>query len=173
MILTFFFFLAASSNYPSSRLFHPTTTISTSPVPSPSFDYNEKATASPSPPRFTTSPVRDYHETPPQQAPSRPRLSEARFSLTTEVAKMWRSQSAPFPVTSEDSIGNSKIDKTNRTIIESGDLLNELLVSQAVLDSKDFKLLSFEELDRVNHVRWGERGLSKQGTSILTLFGTV
>ncbi|SAM08795.1 hypothetical protein [Absidia glauca] len=140
----------ASSNYPSSRLYHPTTTISTSPIPSSSLDYNDKATTSPSPPSFTTSPVRDYHETPPQQAPSRPRLSEARFSLTTEVAKMWRSQSAPFPATSDDSLGNSK-HKSNRTMIESGDLLNELLVSQAVLDSKDFKLLSFEELDRVNH----------------------
>ncbi|KAI8341752.1 Up-regulated during septation-domain-containing protein [Chlamydoabsidia padenii] len=142
-----------SSNYPSSRSYQSPTTTSTSPIPPSSLDYNDKQIES----SFTTSSIRDHLEIPlgsppaATPAPSRPRLSDARFSLTTEVAKMWRSQSAPFPTISDDLDEADKDGKKNRMMIESGDLLNELLVSQAVLDSKDFKLLSFEELDKVNH----------------------
>ncbi|ORZ24211.1 Up-regulated during septation-domain-containing protein [Absidia repens] len=127
-----------SSGYPSSRLYQPTINDTTSPIPTLSMDQNNNF--SKGVPSTTSSSIVGYHDSP----PSRPRLSEARFSLTAEVAKMWRSQSAP----SDPSINNSS-DK-NRMMIESENLLNELLVSRAVLDSRDFKLLSFDDLDKIS-----------------------
>lgn len=35
---------------------------------------------------------------------------------------------------------------------DPNELLNQLLVSQAVIDSQDFKLLNFDELEKLNQV---------------------
>ncbi|KAI8097534.1 Up-regulated during septation-domain-containing protein, partial [Halteromyces radiatus] len=118
-----------------NRQYHPT---STSPIPSLSFNNNDFTSLSTT---YNNSSSVYTESLTASSPPSRPRLSEARFSLTSEVAKMWRSQSAPYPSS------NEPVD--NKMMMESGDLLNELLVSRAILDSRDFKLLSFEDLDKV------------------------
>ncbi|CAO3594224.1 unnamed protein product [Absidia cylindrospora] len=129
-----YYALSSDNGYPSSRLYQPTTNDATSPIPALSMDYSNTIS------KAVPSTTLGYHDPP----PSRPRLSEARFSLTAEVAKMWRSQSAP----SDPSINNNCDQK--RMMIESENLLNELLVSRAVLDSRDFKLLSFDDLDKIS-----------------------
>ncbi|CAO3634537.1 unnamed protein product [Cunninghamella blakesleeana] len=74
--------------------------------------------------------------------PSRPRLSDARFSLSKEVSKLWKNQDAKI-----DTANNNH---ENKMMQDPNELLNQLLISQAVIDSQGFKLLSFDELEKLN-----------------------
>ncbi|CAO3629072.1 unnamed protein product [Cunninghamella echinulata] len=77
---------------------------------------------------------------PSSSPPSRPRLSDARYSLSKEVSKLWKNQKSTDVINSND----------NKMMEDPDELLNQLLVSQAVIDSQAFKLLNFEELEKLN-----------------------
>lgn len=47
---------------------------------------------------------------------------------------------------------NEKNKDQNENLFSSGNLLTQLLVSQAILDSNEFKILSFEKLDKLKKV---------------------
>lgn len=51
---------------------------------------------------------------------------------------------------------NEKNKDQNENLFSSGNLLTQLLVSQAILDSNEFKILSFEKLDKLKKVKQNE-----------------
>lgn len=66
-----------------------------------------------------------------------------RWSFSSELGNMWNMKPILETYTKEHQHHNNN----NVSMFSSGNLLTQLLVSQAILDSNDFKILSFEKLD--------------------------
>lgn len=75
-----------------------------------------------------------------------------RWSFTLElVGNMWNMK----PVLEQEVVYHNDFEKRseNTTMFSSSFLLTQLLISQAVLDSNDFKILTFDNLDKLKKVR--------------------
>lgn len=73
-------------------------------------------------------------------------LGDNRFSLAIEVNNMWNMK----PI--EVHKGEEQEKHYNINMFSSSHLLTQLLVSQAILDSNEFKIQSFEDLDKLKKV---------------------
>lgn len=71
-----------------------------------------------------------------------------RWSFSSELGNMWNMKPILETCTKENQHHNNN----NVSMFSSGNLLTQLLVSQAILDSNDFKILSFEKLDALKKV---------------------
>ena len=66
-----------------------------------------------------------------------------RWSFTSELDSLWNMK---------PKAAYNKTDTENDTMFSSSNLLVELLISQAILDSSEFKALSFDNLEALKKV---------------------
>jgi hypothetical protein len=71
-----------------------------------------------------------------------------RYSLAIEVGNMWNMK----PKEMHQHQQQNQQQHYNINMFSSSHLLTQLLVSQAILDSNEFKILSFENLDKLKKV---------------------
>lgn len=68
-----------------------------------------------------------------------------RWSFSMELGNLWNMK----PVENYETKYNTQ---ESTSMFSSGSLLTQLLVSQAILDSNEFEILSFEKLDDLKKV---------------------
>ncbi|KAI9260961.1 hypothetical protein EDC94DRAFT_520148 [Helicostylum pulchrum] len=83
--------------------------------------------------------IRDSHMAKIQQS-----SNVDRWSFSMELGNLWNMK----PVENYDT----KFNDEKTSMFSSGNLLTQLLVSQALLDSNQFEILSFEKLDNLKKV---------------------